>query len=70
MYAKKSDNINATANSTEKFMTYSIGDIMFIHSLQFMASSLETLANNLLPNSKHDEHEKYNNMKNILIQRS
>ena len=63
---ERSDDINAIANSTEKFMTFSIGDIKFIDSLQFMASSLETLANNLSSNNKNDKYENYHNMKHTL----
>ena len=63
---ERSDDINAIANSTEKFMTFSIGDITFIHSLQLMPSSLETLAKNLLSNNKNDKYENYHNMNNRL----
>ena len=66
----RTDEINAIANSTEKFMTFSIGDIKFIDSLQFMPSSLEQLAKNLLSNNKDDKYENYNNMKNSLIKKS
>ncbi len=59
---ERSDDINAIANSTEKIVTFSIGDIQFIDSLQFMPSSLETLAKNLLSN-KDDKYENYHNMK-------
>ncbi len=38
---ERKDEIKAIANSNEKFMTFSIGDIHFIDSFQFMASSLE-----------------------------
>ena len=66
----RSDEINAIANSTEKFMTFSICDIKFIDSLQHMPSSLEQLAKNLLSNNKDDKYENYNNMKNILIKKN
>ena len=45
--------ISAIPNSYEKFMSFNIGDINFIDSLRFMASSLDTLAVNLYdPSSK------------------
>ena len=40
-------NISVIPNSYEKFMSFTIGDLKFIDSLQFMASSLEKLAENL-----------------------
>ena len=55
-------NITAIPNSMEKFMTISIGDVKFIDSFQFMASSLETLAENLITKSK-DKYEMFENMK-------
>jgi hypothetical protein len=39
--------IDVIPNSYEKFMSFSIGDLKFIDSLQFMASSLEKLVENL-----------------------
>ena len=39
--------INAIPNSYEKFMSFSIGDLKFIESSQFMSSSLEKLTDNL-----------------------
>jgi hypothetical protein len=46
--------IDAIPNSYEKFMSFSIGDIKFIDSFQFMASSLEKLVENL-----YDKEDKY-----------
>ena len=43
-------------------MTFGVGDVKFIDSFQFMASSLETLAENLITKSK-DEYEMFENMK-------
>ena len=40
--------------SFEKFMSITIGDIRFIDSLQFMASSLEKLVENL-----YDDNDKF-----------
>ena len=54
-------NITAIPNSMEKFMTFGVGDIKFIDSFQFMASSLETLAENLITDST-DNYEMFENM--------
>jgi hypothetical protein len=58
-------NIGAVPNSMEKFMSFNVGDVKFIDSFQFMASSLETLAKNLITTST-DKYEKFDNMKSIL----
>ena len=47
--------IGAIPNPYERFMTFSIGDIKFIF-VQFMASSLEKLVENL-----YDPSDKFNN---------
>jgi hypothetical protein len=60
---ERSDEIKAIANSTEKFMTFSIRDIKFIDSLQHMLSSLEQLFKNRLSNNPDGKYENYNNMK-------
>ena len=44
---KEGENINAIPNSGEKFMTFSIGNLKFIDSFQFMTFSLETLVKSL-----------------------
>ena len=49
-------NISGIPLSCEKFMSVTIGDIRFIDSMQFMASSLEKLVENL-----YDEKDKYMN---------
>ena len=51
--------IDAIPNSYEKFMTFSIGDLKFIDSFQFMASSLEKLVENLYDPSE----DKFQNFK-------
>ena len=47
-------------NSYEKFMSFGIGNLKFIDSLQFMASSLEKLVENL-----YDKNDKYNNFNHM-----
>ena len=44
-------------NSSEKFMSFNIGNLQFIDSLQFMASSLEQLVVNLYDND--DKYKKF-----------
>ena len=44
---KDGENVNAIPNSGEKFMTFSIGNLKFIDSFQFMAFSLETLVKSM-----------------------
>ncbi len=56
------DKIHAIPNSGEKFMTFSIGELKFIDSIQFMADSLEKLTESLkTPGS--DPYLKFHNMK-------
>ena len=50
--------IDAIPNSYEKFMSIAIGDLRFIDSCQFMASSLEKLVENL-----YDKEENFLNFK-------
>ena len=56
------DKINVIPQSTEKFMTFSIGNLKFLDTAQFMPESLEKLAENLKTNSQ-DRYEKFKNMK-------
>ena len=56
------DKINAIPQSTEKFMTFSIGNLKFLDTAQFMPDSLETLAENLKTNSQ-DRYDNFKNMK-------
>jgi hypothetical protein len=58
----KKERISVIPQSTEKFMTFSIGDLKFKDSFQFMAEGLETLAK-ALKQEKGDVFEKYTNMK-------
>ena len=55
--------------SFEEIMTFGVGYIKFLDSVQFMASSLETLAENLSTTST-DNYELFENMKNILTHMS
>ena len=61
--ANKLDNpkIDVIPNSYEKFMSFNIGNLKFIDSLQFMASSLEKLVENLY--DKNDKYSNFNHMK-------
>ena len=43
----KGEKINCIPNNTEKYISFSIGNLNFIDSLQFMTSSLERLVSNL-----------------------
>jgi hypothetical protein len=52
--------IDVIPNSYEKFMSFSIGDLKFIDSLQFMSSSLEKLVENL-----YDKEDKYKHFHSI-----
>ena len=49
--------ISAIPNSYEKSMSFIIGDIQFVDSLKFMASSLDKLAVNLYGNAHEREHD-------------
>ena len=56
--------IQAIPNKYEKFMSFKIGELKFIDSLQFMASSIEKLTENLYttdykPFLCEDEHKEY-----------
>jgi hypothetical protein len=44
---EKTDTINCIPNNMEKYMTFSLGQLQFIDSLQFMNSSLDKLVANL-----------------------
>ena len=46
----------------EKFMTFEIADVQFIESFQLMASSLETLSDNLITQST-DNYDMFEHMK-------
>ena len=50
--ATDSQKINCIPNNMEKYMTFNVGQLQFIDSLQFMNSSLERLASNL-PKENH-----------------
>jgi hypothetical protein len=59
---KRKDTIKAIPQSVEKFMTFSIGDLKFCDSAQFMPDSLETLAENL-KTTNQDRYQNFNCMK-------
>ena len=48
--------IDGIPSSNEKFMSFSIGNLKFIDSMQFMASSLKSLVNNLYDKDKKYKH--------------
>jgi len=56
-------NINAIPNSYEKFMSFSIGQLKFIDSFQFMASSLDKLVKNLYNENSSVKYDKFKLMK-------
>lgn len=39
--------IEVIAQNMERYVSFSVGDLRFINSFQFMSSSLETLVNNM-----------------------
>lgn len=55
--------IDAIPNSYEKFMSFNIGDLRFIDSFQFMASSLEKLVENLYSDDVNNKYKNFDNMK-------
>ena len=59
---KGEEKIDAIPNSGEKFMTFSIGNLKFIDSFQFMTASLEKLTDSL-KSKTGDPYEKFHNMK-------
>ena len=58
----KREQITAIPNSGEKFMTFSIGNIKFIDSMQFMTDSLSNLVESL-KTPGDNPYEKFHNMK-------
>ena len=59
----KKERINAIPQSKEKFMTFSIGDLKFKDSFQFMASSLEKLVEGLKHETGNDKLEHFHSMR-------
>ena len=55
--------IDAIPNSYEKFMSFNIGSLKFIDSLQFMGSSLDSLVQNLY--EKKEGEDTYKNFKHM-----
>ncbi len=62
---KDGESINAIPNSGEKFMTFSIGNLKFIDSFQFMAFSLDKLVKGLTAETG-DPYAKFIFMKKFL----
>ena len=59
------EKIHVIPQSTEKFMTFSIGDLKFLDTAQFMPSSLDTLTENLKTKNL-DKFEKFSNIQEEL----
>jgi hypothetical protein len=55
------EHVDAIAQSTGKFMAFTLGDLIFLDTAQFMPSSLDTLVNSLKTKNA-DNFEKFNNM--------
>jgi hypothetical protein len=55
------DKISVIPQSTEKFMSFSVGNLNFLDTAQFMPDSLDTLVNNL----KTESEDKFDNFKNM-----
>ena len=58
----KEPNIHVIPNSYEKFMSFDIGRLKFIDSIQFMASSLEKLVENLHNDNPLTKYDNFNFM--------
>ena len=65
---KDGESINAIPNSGEKFMTFSIGNLKFIDSFQFMVFSLDKLVKGLTAETR-DPYAKFTFMKNTLMKK-
>ena len=59
----KDPNICVIPNSYEKYMSFSIGNLKFIDSIQFMASSLEQLVENLHNDNPTPKYDNFHFMK-------
>ena len=57
--------IDDIPNSNEQFMSFNIGDLKLIDSMQLMPSSLEKLVDNLVyKGKKEDKYHKFKHMRN------
>ena len=56
--------ITAIPQSTETLMTFRIGDLKLLDTMQLMGTSLEELVRNL-KTKKEDKFELFHNMKNV-----
>ena len=59
----KKERISAIPQSTEKFMTFSVGDLKFKDSFRFLASSLETLVEGLKNEDGENKLANFHSMK-------
>ena len=48
-------------------MSFDIGHLRFIDSFQFMASSLESLVENLVDEKATNKYHKFNNMERVFV---
>ena len=48
-------NISVIPNNTEKYTSFTIGDVTFIDSMQFMISPMEKLSKNLTDDNCYDD---------------
>jgi hypothetical protein len=55
--------ISAIPQSTQKFMTFSIGNLKFLDTAQFMPDRLETLEKENLKTNNEDRYDNFNSMK-------
>ena len=55
--------IQTIPNNYEQFMSFKIGELKFIDSFQFMASSIEKLTERFLMKMKNDKYNNFNNMR-------
>jgi hypothetical protein len=60
--------ISVIPQSTEKLMTFTIGDLKFLDTMQFMPASLEELSNNLKTKNQDDKFQLFHNVKSFFNQ--
>ena len=63
----KHGRINVIANNSEKYISFSIGKLKFLDSMQFLSGSLDTLANQLNPDQFNHFKSSYPDEKYYLL---